>query len=717
MPTSHSIRSALESVWSKAPTAALNPVTVFKSSLIIGNSDQRYNEATKLAIIRDGQARQTHQYDIQNYDDKTTCEFHFNSNCYDPSSHTCAAQFEKYPLTGGGFGGKGRAYWESYKNKDNILKAHDERAVKKRHNIDPSKQISSSEYKSVNDKTEIVTRSKTDPECVRVKYIPSEWETNWLDNIERLQKVKTPSKESNIAKSSVRYFAARPELDRRDVYESEKREWCDFLSNSEGAREKMNFFMAATCNRLNNHISQDGRWCSFEGDGAFDKGKLPDLKKVFYWDLHEVKLWYDGKNNYAPAAFEEENIINDSHQTTTQIMEEILNHDSIDVTNQNLPNLVFSKFIKYNSCTGEENVELIEPLISHLRHPLSGCVKEFLSETSPNQNVEKIEKRLFRSDRSWAIFGPDSSAIVEKQKTNAVHKYFFDVGSGKSWAENLGYLTDAFKHQSRLDFDYYEAWDPRAKSEEEFYATVPDAFKKKVNFHNYFVGDTSIEDPQYDKSVYKVTNEVNALDSEKLFYGSSYRAQKSSKLKEKNTQNRNFPFLPRHISGTVGSRQKSYVVLKLDLESDDKYFGRQSGDYNHYSSVVKSIFDHYISETMFLPDANITTSSEFRHLRGFYKSSENSVMGPDNDFKAESLVTNENGKDVSKHRPFFDVNKFLLETDLSYIDELIFEHRVPNMFMARHWGNFIDKAAYGISTTYEFLLRLRKVGIRAHSWV
>ena len=54
--------------------------------------------------------------------------------------------------------------------------------------------------------------------------------------------------------------------------------------------------------------------------------------------------------------------------------------------------------------------------------------------------------------------------------------------------------------------------------------------------------------------------------------------------------------------------------------------------------------------------------------------------------------------------------------DLSYIDEFVWEHHVDNYLMAVHWQSSQDMTKT-IADSYDYFLRLRQKGVRAHSWV
>ena len=55
--------------------------------------------------------------------------------------------------------------------------------------------------------------------------------------------------------------------------------------------------------------------------------------------------------------------------------------------------------------------------------------------------------------------------------------------------------------------------------------------------------------------------------------------------------------------------------------------------------------------------------------------------------------------------------------DLDWIDEFVWEHHVKNYIMQpMGWGNSID-TSMSIADSYQYFLRLRQKGVRAHSWV
>lgn len=53
---------------------------------------------------------------------------------------------------------------------------------------------------------------------------------------------------------------------------------------------------------------------------------------------------------------------------------------------------------------------------------------------------------------------------------------------------------------------------------------------------------------------------------------------------------------------------------------------------------------------------------------------------------------------------------------LEYIDEFVWEQHVDNYIMAPNWKKTQDMTK-SIADSYEYFLKLRKLGVRAHSWV
>lgn len=55
-------------------------------------------------------------------------------------------------------------------------------------------------------------------------------------------------------------------------------------------------------------------------------------------------------------------------------------------------------------------------------------------------------------------------------------------------------------------------------------------------------------------------------------------------------------------------------------------------------------------------------------------------------------------------------------SDLALVDEIAWEHHVKNRYMARFWGHTADQSI-DVAGSYQIFLKLRRHGVRAHSWV
>jgi hypothetical protein len=63
------------------------------------------------------------------------------------------------------------------------------------------------------------------------------------------------------------------------------------------------------------------------------------------------------------------------------------------------------------------------------------------------------------------------------------------------------------------------------------------------------------------------------------------------------------------------------------------------------------------------------------------------------------------------------VVEFLLKwKNLGLVDEFLWEHHVDNYLMAPNWGDSQDMSK-SLADSYTYFLRLRQLGVRAHSWV
>jgi hypothetical protein len=259
---------------------------------------------------------------------------------------------------------------------------------------------------------------------------------------------------------------------------------------------------------------------------------------------------------------------------------------------------VVSKFVFRDSETGEEFVEYIEPLVSHLRFPLSGCLRRVRNAYG------------YLLTKSY-IIPPDPSLRSTRPRfgnatrANPYHDKFlyFDAGAS-SWSQGEGgasleYFANMWQRHG-IVFDEIYAFEATT-SPDEFYKSIPTSFwSNRTTYQQGYV---------------------------------------SSRLEDDAPAT---PFIPKFIQHHATVRD--YVIFKLDIDSPG------------------------------VEEANI-----------------------------EYLVDN-----VANNAHL-------------WIDELFWEHHVyENPIMRLNWysqgwtANQTDPTMRG---SYNLFLKMRKMGIRAHSWV
>jgi hypothetical protein len=133
---------------------------------------------------------------------------------------------------------------------------------------------------------------------------------------------------------------------------------------------------------------------------------------------------------------------------------------------------IWSWFERRDMITGKFEYEYIEPLVSHLRHPLARC--------GPHGDI-------FLIDRSYVLPGVSGTKKA----------YLFDAGAS-SWIDGAGGPSLSYFAQvwSRHGFvwERIEAWEGSTPSEK-FYSTVPPAWKSKTEYHQQWISTTPSKQP------------------------------------------------------------------------------------------------------------------------------------------------------------------------------------------------------------------------------
>jgi hypothetical protein len=124
--------------------------------------------------------------------------------------------------------------------------------------------------------------------------------------------------------------------------------------------------------------------------------------------------------------------------------------------------------------TGEISYEYIEPLVSHLRHPLANCL--FVD----NDN-------LFLIDRSYILPKFDGSR----------RSFLFDAGAS-SWntgsgGPSLSYFTTVWKRYG-VHWDHIFAWEGSTYNST-FYKTVPSEWVSKTTYHQQLISTSPATTP------------------------------------------------------------------------------------------------------------------------------------------------------------------------------------------------------------------------------
>jgi len=148
---------------------------------------------------------------------------------------------------------------------------------------------------------------------------------------------------------------------------------------------------------------------------------------------------------------------------------------------------IWSWFEVENKLTGQVKYEYIEPLVSHLRHPLARC--HFADKND-----------ILLVDRSYVLPGFDKSR----------KSYLFDAGAS-SWnsgagGPSLSYFTSVWKRYG-IDWNHIEAWEGLTDSSE-FYKTVPTEWLSKVSYHKEWIS-TSPTQPPFVPSIIESRTNIN----------------------------------------------------------------------------------------------------------------------------------------------------------------------------------------------------------------
>jgi hypothetical protein len=197
---------------------------------------------------------------------------------------------------------------------------------------------------------------------------------------------------------------------------------------------------------------------------------------------------------------------------------------------------IASKFVFLDEESGEEFVEYIEPLVSHLRFPLSKCL------VPPTEEL-KYHDTLFRG---WIIPPPP---VLRGNRA-----IYVDAGAS-SWDKGFGgpslkYFTNTWKRHGVI-FDETYAFEMQTPAEK-FYQTLPQEYHSIVHYRQCAVSSSPKED------------------------------------------SKEHPFLPLFINR--GTHVNDYVLFKLDIDSGSVEAGNIDFILNDRDTHIDEVvWEHHVS--------------------------------------------------------------------------------------------------------------------------
>jgi hypothetical protein len=238
-----------------------------------------------------------------------------------------------------------------------------------------------------------------------LKYTSSEWEQLWLDNIA--------------------------------IWEKEKQICQQIQSQVEYLRS----FMKVLCT----NIYSNTNWCSVDDSVS---------RQIWWFNLDTAKILHM-PDEPPPAPFDSWKHVYKSRSAPRSIIP------------KDKDERVFSRLEFINDYTGERYSEYIEPLVSHLRHPLSFC-----------------HYAVGYSDRSYIVPPPFVAGNVKK--------FYYDAGASQ-WNAGLGgpslsFFTKLWR-QHGIEFDHIECWEGDTPAEI-FKRSVPEDFRSRVTYHQEWIASS-----------------------------------------------------------------------------------------------------------------------------------------------------------------------------------------------------------------------------------
>mmetsp|Transcript_3956 Transcript_3956/g.5709 ORF Transcript_3956/g.5709 Transcript_3956/m.5709 type:complete len:453 (-) Transcript_3956:75-1433(-) len=341
------------------------------------------------------------------------------------------------------------------------------------------------EYKTTG---ETETDGSTIPKNPRkfISYTSSPWEQIWLDNIDSWEKNETI---------------------------------CEIMHTPEHTKY-MHDFLSSTC--TNGFKPPHSNWCMIDDEIHplyFNKARHGRIE--YYWEARE----------YRNSFWTGPPLLLESNRIPTKVINPPANMEH-----------VFSKFVFLDETTGEEYTEYIEPLVSHLRFPLSKCGRE-------SKKHRWYDLAYYRGLEYRGYVIPPAGVRNKR-------KLYFDAGASnwskdKDHGSSLQYFYKMWKRQG-IAWDHIFAYE-MSTTPTDFFETVPEEHRDLITYQQCAVTSTPEED-----------------DSDK------------------------HPFLPYEIQRKANP--EDYVLFKLDIDSHLVEANTIEHILNDPNNFIDEIaFEHHVS--------------------------------------------------------------------------------------------------------------------------
>mmetsp|Transcript_10262 Transcript_10262/g.11451 ORF Transcript_10262/g.11451 Transcript_10262/m.11451 type:complete len:476 (-) Transcript_10262:328-1755(-) len=308
---------------------------------------------------------------------------------------------------------------------------------------------------SAKQESETITNRGKEPEPEKrnprkfVRYEPSEWEKLWFLNIDEWQNGK---------------------------------KICEVMY-TEPHMSYMHEFLNITC--THRFMEPYNDWCLI--------------------DDHLVGLWYNTANlTHYDLHWEKPAILKNAENPRLQSSNPTNNPLVLNPTSSS-DHKALSKFIYRNEVTEETFEEYIEPLVSHLRWPLSHCY----DDPDVDQETYKYHGSFFRG---WIIPPPPTNQKPGK-------KLLFDAGAS-DWMQGAGgpslnYFTKKWMVQD-YDFDSVNAYE-MVTNPKVFYDSVPKSYMDRAHYQKCAVSSQP-EDHSADHPFLPIVIQETATDEDYVLF-------------------------------------------------------------------------------------------------------------------------------------------------------------------------------------------------------